>query len=160
MVEQYEYKSIDDFIEKASKEQETSGQTKLEHEGWVFRLDNQYGETFMFKLKYREYFRLSRSKANISPEKLFITIKSGKYNDYLNQVQDIDIESIQQLREELDIEVEKAIHRVFETGQKELDKINISLDDFIQDKQKRATAVKHLRQLDNGQTIIKVLSKS
>lgn len=160
VVKQYEYSNIADFIEKASREQETSGKNKLEHEGWVFRIDNKYGETFMFKLKYKEYFRLSRQKSNISPEKLFTIIKVGKYNDYLNQVQDIDIEPVQQLREELDIEVKEQIDRILKRGQEELEKIDISMNEFNTDKKRRATAIKHIIQLPDGQTMIKVLSRA
>ena len=159
IVKQYEYSNIDEFIAKAS-ETETNKTNKLEHEGWVFRLDNKYDETFMFKLKYKEYFRLSRQKSNISPEKLFTIIKAGKYDDYLNQVKDIDIEAIEQLKEELDIRVKEEVDRVLKIGQEELEKLGIRLDEFNTDRQKRATAIKHLRQLSDGMTIVKVLSRA
>lgn len=159
IVKQYEYSNIDEFIAKAS-ETETNKTNKLEHEGWVFRIDNKYDETFMFKLKYKEYFRLSRQKSNISPEKLFTIIKAGKYDDYLNQVKDIDIEAIEQLKEELDIRVKEEVDRVLKIGQEELEKIGMSIDEFNTDRQKRATAIKHLRQLSDGMTIVKVLSRA
>lgn len=159
IVKQYEYSNIDEFIAKASEEQ-TDSTNKLEHEGWVFRLDNKYDETFMFKLKYKEYFRLSRQKSNISPEKLFTIIRAGKYEDYLNQVEDIDVEPVQQLREELDIEVKEEVDRILKRGHEELEKLGISLFEFNTDRQKRATVIKHLKQLSDGMTIVKVLSRA
>lgn len=159
IVKQYEYSNIDEFIAKAS-ETETDNTKSLEHEGWVFRLDNKHDETFLFKLKYKEYFRLSRQKSNISPEKLFTIIKAGKYDDYLNQVEDIDVEAIEQLKEELDIRVKEEVDRILKRGYVELEKLDISLYEFNTDRQKRATVIKHLKQLSAGMTIVKVLSRA
>lgn len=159
IVKQYEYSNIDEFIAKAS-ETETDNTKPLEHEGWVFRLDNKHDETFLFKLKYKEYFRLSRQKSNISPEKLFTIIKAGKYEDYLNQVEDIDLEAIEQLKEELDIRVKEEVDRILKRGYVELKKLDISLYEFNTDRQKRATVIKHLKQLSAGMTIVKVLSRA
>lgn len=159
IVKQYEYSNIDEFIAKAS-ETETDNTRPLEHEGWVFRLDNKHGETFMFKLKYKEYFRLSRQKSNISLEKLFTIIKAGKYEDYINQVEDIDVEAIEQLKEELDIRVKEEVDKVLKRGYVELEKTGLSIDEFNTDRQRRATVIKHLKQLSDGMTIVKVLSRA
>ena len=65
---------------------------------------------------------------------MFTIIKAGKYDDYLNQVKDIDIEAIEQLKEELDIRVKEEVDRVLKIGQEELEKLGIRLYEFNTDR--------------------------
>lgn len=76
ITESFEFSNLDSFIEKT----EESDNIK---EGWVFRVIN--GDTdMMFKLKYQEYFRLSRIKSIPSLKKVYTLLQADKLDDVLS----------------------------------------------------------------------------
>lgn len=75
ITESFEFSDLDSFIEKTEE-------TENIKEGWVFRVIN--GDTdMMFKLKYQEYFRLSRIKSIPSLKKVYTLLQTDKLDDVL-----------------------------------------------------------------------------
>ena len=77
ITESFEFTNLDDFIDK------TVNETKNIREGWVFRVIKGK-EDIMFKLKYQEYFRLSRIKSIPSLKKIYTLLQMGTLDDVLS----------------------------------------------------------------------------
>lgn len=77
ITESFEFTCLDDFIDK------TVNETKNIKEGWVFRVIKGK-EDIMFKLKYQEYFRLSRIKSIPSLKKIYTLLQMGTLDDVLS----------------------------------------------------------------------------
>ncbi len=92
ITEFYDFNTLDELVNKAETE------CKDIKEGWVIRIitDN---EDFMFKLKYAEYFKLSRIKAIPSLKKLYTLLQQEKLDDMLSAAED-------DLRAELEIKIQ------------------------------------------------------
>lgn len=76
ITESFEFDDLQKFIDKTMKETENI------KEGWVFRVIK--GKTdMMFKLKYQEYFRLSRIKSIPSLKKVYALLQTGTLDDVL-----------------------------------------------------------------------------
>ena len=77
ITESFEYTDLYTFIEK------TQNETENIKEGWVFRVITETDD-IMFKLKYQEYFRLSRIKNTPSLKKVYTLLQSGNLDDVLS----------------------------------------------------------------------------
>ena len=76
ITESFEFTNLDDFISKTEEAENIK-------EGWVFRVIS--GDTdMMFKLKYQEYFRLSRIKSIPSLKKIYTLLQAEKLDDVLS----------------------------------------------------------------------------
>lgn len=90
--------NIQDYLDETRK----TGQNK---EGWVFRLRFKDGYTFMFKLKYNEYFSLSRQKADIPMQKVYGMLKSGHFEEWYDTLSDYEKDSVTELQEDINVKV-------------------------------------------------------
>lgn len=88
--------NIENYLEESRK-------TGVNKEGWVFRLRFKDRETFMFKLKYSEYFQLSRQKADIPMQKVYGMLKSGHFIDWYNTLSDSEKDSVIELQEDINV---------------------------------------------------------
>ena len=76
ITESFEFSDLDSFIAKTEESENIK-------EGWVFRVIS--GDTdMMFKLKYQEYFRLSRIKSIPSLKKIYGLLQTDKLDDVLS----------------------------------------------------------------------------
>ena len=85
ITESFEFNDLQTFVDK------TMNETENIKEGWVFRVIK--GKTdMMFKLKYQEYFRLSRIKSIPSLKKVYALLQTGTLDDVLavseNEIRD------------------------------------------------------------------------
>ena len=77
ITECYDFNSLTDLVQIAESE------CKNIKEGWVIRVITDT-EDFIFKLKYREYFKLARIKSIPSLKKLYILLEQDKLDDMLS----------------------------------------------------------------------------
>lgn len=90
--------NVEDYLNEIKK----TGQNK---EGWVFRLRFKDGNTFLFKLKYSEYFSLSRQKADIPLQKVYGMLRSGHFDEWYDTLTDSEKDSVSELKEDIDVKI-------------------------------------------------------
>ena len=81
ITEAFEYTELSDFLDKALSDEEVG------KEGWVFSIKNG-SDTFMFKLKFKEYFKLSRLKNKPSLKKVYALLLNNNLDDVMAEVED------------------------------------------------------------------------
>lgn len=81
ITEAFEYTDLSDFLDKALSDEEVG------KEGWVFSIKDG-SDTFMFKLKFKEYFKLSRLKNKPSLKKVYTLLLNNNLDDVMAEVED------------------------------------------------------------------------
>ena len=124
IVEECEFKSLDDFIERADKAKEGV-------EGWVFKIIKSGKPDHFIKLKTEEYLALRRLARGIPIKKVYGLSISNRLQEIILAAPPELQEDIASTLEEIDVIKIKACEEAARIAKELLDKYELKFEDFV-----------------------------